>query len=579
MIQIRKSAFAILLITFGLISPLLSFAADHSQIFSKVEPSVFFVAVLNENGQPIGNGTGFAISSDGIVVTNWHVVKKAARLILKTTDNRVYQNVQLIAKDERNDLALLKIDSEAIPALTLGDDAQLRKGQEILVLGNPKGIESWPSEGIVASRQNLAGIENLIGITAPISTGSSGSPVFTSRGDVMGIATLGIPEGQSLNFAVPVSRLRDLLKKANLEDLLKLNTNSEGNRHNPESIAPIEPTSKPLPGPKSGSALTGNPAFEVEIWRDSDYLKGFEALVRREYTKANQSLETASRRHPQSSDLALNRGYCLSKLGKPEASLAAYKKATQIDPSRPDAHYNLGNANSSLGRYADAINSFESALALNPQFVAAWINLGRAQEKIGKGEAAMNSYRRALDIDGNHINALLSLAKIASSAEAERLYRKVSVLARNRSEGWAGLATVAYESGDYTEALEYCNRALEIEPENNDLVFRKGLIQASLENRALAMNTFNLILERQPSHLDARKERAKLFADGGMWKEALNDLAFVAERLPDDFYTRYLMGFCYQNSGEIERARAAYQEAKEIEPANSDIDEILSSLK
>jgi hypothetical protein len=112
--------------------------------------------------------------------------------------------------DSTRDLALLSISGAKAPALALGDSNEVAVGDEVYVIGNPRGLEGTFSQGIISGIRQI-GSESLLQVTAPISPGSSGGPVLNSSGKVIGVAALTFRGGQNLNFAIPISYLQPLL--------------------------------------------------------------------------------------------------------------------------------------------------------------------------------------------------------------------------------------------------------------------------------------------------------------------------------------------------------------------------------
>jgi hypothetical protein len=124
-----------------------------------------------------------------------------------------YNIIGLLAADPTRDLALLAVAGTDIPPLSIGDSGQVAVGDDVYVVGNPRGLEGTFSQGIVSSIRTV-GTDNLLQITAPISPGSSGGPVLNGQGRVIGVAVATFRGGQNLNFAIPASYLTSLLKKA-----------------------------------------------------------------------------------------------------------------------------------------------------------------------------------------------------------------------------------------------------------------------------------------------------------------------------------------------------------------------------
>ncbi|MBK6485027.1 MAG: trypsin-like peptidase domain-containing protein [Chitinophagaceae bacterium] len=190
------------------------------------EKAVFSVFTYDDFGVPSGSGTGFFISSNGTGITNFHVLKGASTAIIKLNDKTTYKITQILESNQDADLIKFKIentDGKIFPLLTI-KTTELQKGEKIFVIGNPHGFESSVSEGIVSSLRETEGYEQVIQITAPISPGSSGSPVMTMDGKVIGVATFQYTEGQNLNFAVASK----MISKLNVQNK-KLTSNTSTN--------------------------------------------------------------------------------------------------------------------------------------------------------------------------------------------------------------------------------------------------------------------------------------------------------------------------------------------------------------
>ena len=172
-----------------------------TNIVAKTESAVFNIYSYNEYGNPENTGSGFFISNDGIALTNHHVIDDTKIGFIKTHDNKVFQIDNLIEVDTIADVAKIKINSGDFKFNFLKiSNKNIRKGQEIFVIGNPNGLENVVSNGIVSAiRENITFTE--IQFTAPISPGSSGSPIFDMNGNVIGIVTSSFGgDNQNLNF-------------------------------------------------------------------------------------------------------------------------------------------------------------------------------------------------------------------------------------------------------------------------------------------------------------------------------------------------------------------------------------------
>jgi hypothetical protein len=158
-------------------------------------------------------GSGFFVRPD-VVATNYHVVKDGIQGYVKLVGQEIKLEIAgLAGLDRSNDLALLKLRRSAGAPLKVVNNVGIGVGDQIFVVGNPKGLEGTFSAGLVSSIRK-EGSDSLLQITAPISPGSSGGPVLNDQGEVVGVAVGGIAEGQSLNFAIPSSYLLNLLNKS-----------------------------------------------------------------------------------------------------------------------------------------------------------------------------------------------------------------------------------------------------------------------------------------------------------------------------------------------------------------------------
>jgi serine protease Do len=163
--------------------------------------------------EPHGNrtalGSGFIISSDGIVVTNNHVVGESKKIEITLKDGSHFP-ARLLGKDDKTDLAVLKISADRpLPTVGWGDSDKMRVGDWVVAVGNPFGLAGTATAGIVSSRGRDLGAgpyDDFIQIDAPLNSGNSGGPLFNSDGQVVGVNTaIFTPNGGSIGigFAIP----------------------------------------------------------------------------------------------------------------------------------------------------------------------------------------------------------------------------------------------------------------------------------------------------------------------------------------------------------------------------------------
>ena len=165
-----------------------------------------------------GAGSGFIVNPDGQILTNYHVVRGTAQLTVTLSDKKAYK-AQILARDRRDDLALIKIDAgRKLPALRLGDSDNLAVGQKVLAIGNPFGFGGTLTTGILSSldrsiKTEDESLEGMIQTDAAINPGNSGGPLLDSHGNVIGINTAiyGQQGNIGLGFALPINRAKAML--------------------------------------------------------------------------------------------------------------------------------------------------------------------------------------------------------------------------------------------------------------------------------------------------------------------------------------------------------------------------------
>src|SRR6476661_4416537 len=180
------------------------------ELVRRIKPSAVAIETFDARGVQLSRGSGFFIDVDR-VVTNRHVIENAFRAEVHSYNGNVYPVKGVIAVDAEGDIAVLRVEPPAgqVRPLSL-ERTSPQEGESVVVIGNPFGLEGSVTNGIVSAVRDIPTFGRIIQITAPISPGSSGSPVVNMRGQVIGVATLQITGGQSINFAIPSERIAQL---------------------------------------------------------------------------------------------------------------------------------------------------------------------------------------------------------------------------------------------------------------------------------------------------------------------------------------------------------------------------------
>ena len=187
----------------------------------------FFQEIPTPRNVPVQSlGSGFLVRSDGIILTNAHVVRNATHVTVKLSDNREYR-AKVIGLDTATDVAVLKIDAHNLPTVRIGDSGKLRVGNYVLALGAPYGLEESATAGIVSAIGRSLGDNSyvpFIQTDVAVNPGNSGGPLFNEHGGVVGInsqiySNTGGFEG--ISFAIPISVVmhdeQEILKNGKVE--------------------------------------------------------------------------------------------------------------------------------------------------------------------------------------------------------------------------------------------------------------------------------------------------------------------------------------------------------------------------
>ncbi len=182
------------------------------QIVQESKPAIVRIETKGQNGD--GVGTGFVLSADGRIATNLHVIQGATEIRVRMLTGETLLATKVMAIDPKRDLAVILVPvSTELSTLPLGDSSIVEAGDPVIAIGNPLGVLDYTvSDGLISSVRPVNRELTILQISAPISQGSSGGPLFNERGEVIGIATAIFTEGQNLNFGVPSNYLAPMLR-------------------------------------------------------------------------------------------------------------------------------------------------------------------------------------------------------------------------------------------------------------------------------------------------------------------------------------------------------------------------------
>ncbi len=335
------------------------------ELVRRVKPSVVAIATYDAKGESIMTGSGFFIRP-GQVVTNLHVVRGAARAEIKTLDGkgRIFRVEGALAVDVEGDLAILSVDApqDRVRKSELATSLP-QEGESIVVIGNPLRLEGSVTNGIVSAVREIPNVGRIIQVTAPISHGNSGSPVFNLKGEVVGVVTVKVTNGQNINLAIAAARVGEL------------------------KLGILRPLAA-LPAKDRNTDLA-----------ESLYRTGLDSLWLGNYDNAIGYFENAVNRNPKLADAWVQVGYCKMKQGKSLEAVKAYQQALQLKPASAHVHNKLGDAYYYAGNLREAIEAYSEAARRRPEDPEVYYNLALAYFESGNPSRGLAEARvlRRLD--------------------------------------------------------------------------------------------------------------------------------------------------------------------------------------
>ena len=431
------AALAVLEVSLFIASVVPGPAAQTTQaVAQKALQSVVMLSLDDANGKTAILGSGFVVRG-GVIATNLHViqgsVRGSARLVGMSDE---YKVAGILALDREQDLVLLSVPGIKAPSLSLGDSSRVTVGDEVYVVGNPRGLEGTFSQGIVSAIRQV-GSRTLVQVTAPLSPGSSGGPVLNSRGEVIGIAEATIKGGQNLNFAVPSSYLAPLLA-----DMRPVRPLFAGAGRMEPSRQPPKPPQRPGPPPGESSEVESHFQRCEQLTQAGVDLAntGRPSAATEKYREAELACRLAEADGLYPSAVHRTLGTILAYQGRWEGAIAEYREAMSLRGGEDwTGHDDIGKVLAAKGDLDGAIAERRLALQLLGPVPS------DAREEIRNlGNATLGELHRDLGL-------LLAQKQDVGGAVAE--FREAVRLKPSEASGHYFLGYLLEETADFTGAL------------------------------------------------------------------------------------------------------------------------------
>ena len=433
-------------------------------LIKKVEPAIVVIVTYDQEGKILGQGSGFFINQEGDVVTNFHVLQEASRAVIKTNDGKEYPVEKIMAEDKEGDLIRISVNLPKETAHPLSIVTTLPEvGERIVVIGTPLGLDRTVTDGIVSAVREIPGFGNIIQVTAPISPGSSGSPVINMKGEVVGVATFFVVAGQNLNFAIPGERIVRLAIR-------------------------------------QGETLSERETGRIRDWLASAeglYAIGLRLLWAEDCERALPYFVETVKRNPGHAQAYFQIGYCLARLGQHQEAIGYYRQAIRINPKDADFHNNLCVAYGRVGRYDEAIESCKQAIQLKPDFAESHNNLGWSYQRLGRYQEAIQTCKEAIRLKPDfalaHYNLGNNYSALKKYKDAIDSYKEAIRITFDFAEGHLNLGAAYFHTGRFEEAIDSYKQAIRLKPSLAEAHLNLGMSSLKLGDRGSAIEEYKIL--------------------------------------------------------------------------------------
>jgi tetratricopeptide (TPR) repeat protein len=443
------------------------------ELVRRIKPSAVAIETYDSKGEKLSRGSGFFVEVDRIV-TNRHVLEGAYRAEVHSSSGAVFPVKGVLAVDAEGDIALLKIDAPVPPVRALPlDKTSPQEGESVVVIGNPLGLEGSVTNGIVSAVRDIPTFGRIIQITAPISSGSSGSPVVNMQGQVIGIATLQITGGQSVNFAIPSERISQLQVAQTASSLADLVASTGRNKR----------------------------AKAVQFFRD-----GLSFLSKDDCEKALPYFEKATESDSNYAEAWAQTGFCNEKLQRHAEAIDASKKAVTLRPSA-ESYFNIGLASFYLKQYKDAENGYRQSIKLDPYNAAdAQYALGLVYRDWGKPDEEIQAYKQAIRLRPDYTVAYERLGsrylKSKKYSEAVEVFRQLAALKPGDANAPNNMGEAYFELNKLNEAMESFRQSIRLKPDFGKAYYNLGRTLMAMGNRDAALEQYTILTNIDPDYAE-----------------------------------------------------------------------------
>ena len=469
------------------------------------------------SGSQKSSGTGFAISSNGYIVTNYHVIENAKSIEVKGINGNFTRKLsaKVVVSDERNDLAIIKIEDSRFTSLgTI--PYTFRKGiadvgENVFVLGYPltttMGEEVKLTNGIISSKTGFKGDISLYQISAPVQPGNSGGPLFDKNGNLLGVINAKHSYAENAGYAIKASYLLTLmdllpitvnqpsvnsLNGKSLTEQVKIASNFTYliilNEKDNQSSSSSNSSSPNI----SSSSSTQNSTSNSDQQAATYYKKAEELWEKQDFKSALEQITLSIEASPNYAGSYYFRAFVyLYGIRNFDNAISDFTKSIQMQPDFEGAYFYRGMASHNLEKNIDAIKDFTKVINMNKDNTDAYFMRALIKSNMNDRQGAISDYDEIIKREKSatpsiykmstvYNNKAYCLVELDKPNEALPFVTKALSLDETEAYIWDTRGEIYFKLGDYEKCIKDMNKSISIDEEADNSYYLRGLAKIKL---------------------------------------------------------------------------------------------------
>jgi tetratricopeptide (TPR) repeat protein len=537
---------------------------EASEIMAKNSYGVVIVKGWDNNKNVVGEGTGFTIG-ENLIVVPYHIISQASEAEVTTNSGKKFKVESLVGSDKKYDLAILRIKGK-MEALPLATPGELEKGSRLYALSiiNDQVIIT---EGQLREWLQLSPDVRLMDISMTLEKAACGSPLFNAQGKVSG---MGFVLEQGVKFGVP------------LEPILAINRFVQGSELKAQKRENYFDTVE-------GTFLAGKSAYllnepglaiaymEKYVKLKPDSLDAFLCLGRcyyqlRNFTESYNSYAKALALKPDDPQALYGTGLDFLSQRKFKEATEQLEKAVANKIDSKEIYFELGSAYEELQDYNKAAENYLKYVQSQPQNPwSGWLKLAQAYQNMKATDQAIMAYREAIKLKPDDIKSYYSLGQLLSAtgqyAEAEAAFKKlIEINPRDAVTYYNQIIQMYDRAGDYEKAVEAAKKIVEINPKNEVAVYNLAIMYFKLNKFEEAVKALNDCLALKNDYTYAWYNLGLVYNKMNRHQEAVEAFKKYNALAPDDPSGWLNIGLEYMLMKNFEKALPYLEKSVQLKP-------------